>query len=99
METSNSTSSEDVMIGELIRAIRTIKNISGQALADQLGIKNSYLSMIENNKKGISKDKIEEIAKILEVDSNILIRFQQGKKRSKFENLMLKTLKDISELE
>ncbi len=63
----------DELIGYKIRKVREIKNLGQQYVADQLGISQSAYSELENGKVKISNEKIEIIAKILDVSKDVMV--------------------------
>lgn len=65
----------DSVVGYKIRKIREIKNFSQKYMADKLSISQSFYSDIENCKTEISNEKLEEIARILEVNSDTIKNF------------------------
>lgn len=58
-----------------IRKVREIKNFSQKYMADKLSVSQSHYSDIENCKTEISEEKLEDIARILEVDSDTIRNF------------------------
>lgn len=65
----------DSIIGYKIRKVREIKNLSQKYMANKLSVSQSHYSDIENCKTGISEEKLEEIARIFEVDSDTIKNF------------------------
>ena len=65
----------DTVIGYKIRKVREIKNLSQSYMADKLSISQSSYSDIENCKTKISEEKLNEIARVLEVDSETIKNF------------------------
>jgi transcriptional regulator with XRE-family HTH domain len=61
------------VIGQLIRNRRTQRSITQEALALQCGIDRSYMGRIERGEVNLTLEKAYEIAKILEVDLNLLL--------------------------
>lgn len=59
-------------LGEAIRSLRQKKRISLRGLAEQVGVSAPFLSDVERNRR--STDKLEAIAKILEVPIEELAR-------------------------
>jgi XRE family transcriptional regulator, regulator of sulfur utilization len=55
-------------IGEKIRSIRTIKGYSQEVMAGMIGISSIAYSNIERNKTDISHSRLEQIAKVLNMD-------------------------------
>jgi len=66
------------MIGEKIRKIRTIKGYSQEYMSDIMKISQTAYSDIENNKTKINLERINELAKIFEIDTNDLISFDEN---------------------
>lgn len=62
-----------IAIGQLIRNIRTKRNITQEALALQCGIDRSYMGRIERGEVNLTVEKIYEIASVLEVDAKELL--------------------------
>ncbi|MBO8157930.1 MAG: helix-turn-helix domain-containing protein [Bacillaceae bacterium] len=63
------------MIGEKIKELREQKNMSLTELAKRAGIAKSYLSSIERGiQKNPSIQKLEKIAKVLDIDLHQLIQ-------------------------
>ena len=60
-------------IGGTIKKIRKHKNLSQGKLAEKVGITNSYLSSIENNKVNCSMDTLQTIAKKLKVPLTVVM--------------------------
>ncbi len=67
-----------IMIGEKIRKIRNIKGFSQEYVSDLLNISQTAYSDIENNKTKLNLERIQEIAKIFEIDTNDLILFDEN---------------------
>lgn len=66
------------MIGEKIRKIRNIKGYSQEYVSDLLKISQAAYSDIENNKTKLNLERIQEIAKIFQMESNDLISFDEN---------------------
>lgn len=62
-------------VGLKIRKVRELKNYSQRYVADKLSVSQSAYSDMENGKIAVSTDKLEEIAKILEVSKETIERF------------------------
>lgn len=65
----------DSVIGYKIRKVREIKNLSQKYMADKLSVSQSHYSDIENCKTILSEEKLEEIARILEVSTDTIKNF------------------------
>lgn len=63
------------VIGYKIRKVREIKNLSQKYMANKLSVSQSHYSDIENCKTEISEEKLEEIARILEVNPDTIKNF------------------------
>lgn len=61
-------------IGEHIKEIRTIKKLTQQELADQMGISRSYLGDLEKNRRNPSSETIEKLSETLGVSIFYLMR-------------------------
>ena len=60
-------------IGSLIKKIRTIRGLTQVQLAQQMGITQNYLSLIETDSRTPSHAKIKELAKYLQISEDALI--------------------------
>ena len=50
-------------VGERLRYVRTQRGLSLEALADQSGVSKSFLWGVENDKSGISGERLLQVAK------------------------------------
>lgn len=62
-----------IAFGQLVRKHRKEKNISQEKLALLCNIDRSYMGRIERGEVNLTLEKAYEIAKILEVDLNLLL--------------------------
>ena len=60
-------------IGERIRKIRRLKDLSQEYLATKLGVSQNYIQKIETNKVNLTLLKLEQLADVLEVEMSELI--------------------------
>jgi transcriptional regulator with XRE-family HTH domain len=60
-------------IGERIRKIRRLKDLSQEYLATKLGVSQNYIQKIESNKVNLTLLKVEQLADALEVEMSELI--------------------------
>ena len=67
-----------MLIGNRIRKERILKGYSQDWLASQLNISQNLISDIENGKVDIKLGKLEEIARVLEINPWQLIEFEKG---------------------
>lgn len=61
------------MIGEVLQRMRKIYGYKAVEMSEKLGISNSYLSEIENNKKKPSLDLLEVYSNVFEIKVSSLI--------------------------
>ncbi len=59
--------------GDILRELRTKEGVGIKRLAPELGVSYSYLSKLENNEIGPSKDLIDKIAKYFDYDRDQLL--------------------------
>ncbi|TYS91948.1 helix-turn-helix domain-containing protein [Rossellomorea aquimaris] len=60
-------------VGRRIQEIRKIRGMSQDELGDKLGVTRSFISKLENGKKKISLEHVENIAKILHIEPTDLL--------------------------
>jgi transcriptional regulator with XRE-family HTH domain len=60
-------------VGRRIQEIRKIRGMSQDDLGDKLGVTRSFISKLENGKKKISLEHVENIAKILHIEPTDLL--------------------------
>ena len=91
------------MIGDTLKRLRSIYGLNANKMRQQLGISNSYLSEIENNKKKPSLELLEKYSKIFDIKVSSLILLSEqmeesaGDKGQEFiKNLMLKLINTMS---
>ncbi len=60
-------------VGEIIKLIRTKRGISQKEMADQFGISQNYLSLIETHKKRPSIETIDTFAKKFGISKEALL--------------------------
>ena len=58
----------ELKIGDRLRALRTIKNLTTQQLADRINFSQSYISQFENNRAIPDIDMLERILNALGTD-------------------------------
>ena len=63
--------------GQKIRKIREIRNYTQEYLADQLGISVKSYGKIENGETSLSISRLQQIAKVLQVDPLDVLRFDE----------------------
>jgi len=84
--------------GQTIRKLRKEKQLTQKEVAKEVGIDVTYLSKIENGKLDPpAHDKIEKLAKILDVDSDFLIT-EAGKVPEDITNMIPKNSSKIPKL-
>ncbi|QGK73503.1 helix-turn-helix domain-containing protein [Flavobacterium sp. SLB02] len=65
-----------MLIGDKIKSIRELKNYTQEYIADQLGITQAGYSKIEKGKTSLSLEKLQQLALILEMPLENIIRFE-----------------------
>jgi transcriptional regulator with XRE-family HTH domain len=60
-------------VGKRIQEIRKVRGMSQDDLGDKLGVTRSFISKLENGKKKISLEHVENIAKILHIEPTDLL--------------------------
>lgn len=91
------------IIGNKIRAIRQMKNISQEYTANKLNISQAAYSKIESGQRAIHDNLLTEIAKIMEVtkeeiliyDANNYLKYDS---LQKIESSLVQLSKDIQEI-
>ncbi|MDX1741337.1 MAG: helix-turn-helix transcriptional regulator [Rhodothermales bacterium] len=63
----------DVSVGESVRIIRELQDLSQTALADLTGIPQSTISAIENNRVNLGVERAKVIARALKVHPAVLV--------------------------
>ncbi len=63
-----------ITIGKRIREMRKIRGWTQEALEQKSGISRNFISLVENNRKGISYANIEKIAEALGISPSQLLR-------------------------
>jgi len=58
------------MIGDRIRDLRHAKGLTGQQLADMLGVSRPHITQVEGGKRGVSVELIQELAQLTGVNAN-----------------------------
>ncbi|MEK4508828.1 helix-turn-helix domain-containing protein [Paenibacillus sp. FSL K6-2524] len=95
------------MIGDVLKRTRAIYGYKATEMSSMLGISNSYLSEIENNKKQPSLEILQNYSKILGIKLSSLILlaedFEEASKNNKsqefIKNMMLRLVNFMSKSE
>lgn len=85
--------------GEYLRKLRKEKNLTIRQIETYSGVSNSYLSQVENGKKGIPSPSIlKKLSKALKVDYNLLMikagHLDENEKIIVEENELLNLIKE-----
>ncbi len=75
------------MIGNKIKNIRELKNLTQEYLAEKLDISQAAYSKMEKGDTKISQDKLNKIAEILEVNLDDITDFDNKKVLNSFNNV------------
>ena len=99
------------MIGEALRLLRIFNGYKSVELAEKIGISQSYVSEIENNKKQPTLDILEKYANVFGMKRSTLLLFEEalenddGMENGKKQKValagmkLLKILEKVGELE
>ena len=68
--------------GSQLKRMRILKNMTQQEVADHLGVKVNYISMLENEHRDIPKDKYDKWLKYLNSDEAKKIRNKRLEKKA-----------------
>jgi transcriptional regulator with XRE-family HTH domain len=84
-------------IGQLLRAMRVQRNWKQHYVAKQIGISQTTLSRIENNRQVLTEKEIQKLAEIFEVNSNNLTAnaLLEIRKLDKGVNLGVKEMAEV----
>lgn len=74
-------------IEEKIRNIRELKNYTQEYMAEQLGMTQAAYSKIENGSTRLTMSKLEDIAKVFEMDVSDLMAYDAQKYFNSFNNV------------
>lgn len=74
-------------VEEKIRNLRELKNLTQEYMAEQLGITQAGYSKIESGATKLTYNKIEEISKVLGVQTEELLAFDSQKYFNSFNNV------------
>jgi transcriptional regulator with XRE-family HTH domain len=66
-----------MMLGQKIKKLRELKNLTQEHMAQQLGVTQSAYSKIENNEVEIAYSKLEQIAKVLDLRPEDITTFNE----------------------
>ena len=69
----------DIEVGKKIRALRKIRGISLQQMANDTGMSYSYLSGLENGKHSVSITNLQRVATFFDVDMEKNVIVMHGK--------------------
>lgn len=87
-------------IGNRIRDCRKSKNISQEKLAELIDVSKNTISLMENGQQCFKIDKLDRLAKVLNVSTDYLIYGQVlHKEESEIEKQILSELSYLSEIE
>ena len=85
-------------IGENIRAIRKLRKLTQEQLAESIGSKKSYIWKIENDTpKDASLDKISKIAKSLDVSLDYLLQSKPPEIMMEMDQLAMEKYKKLDQ--
>lgn len=70
-------------LGQIIRRARKNKGFSMATLAKMVSLSQGSISLIENNKRGLSVESLKKISEVLEIEENILLEASLKQKDEK----------------
>lgn len=95
------------MVGDVLKRTRSLYGFNASEMSSMLGISNSYLSEIENNKKQPPLDLLERYAKVLGIKASSLMLLSEyfdeslklGRGRDFIARAMVRLVEQLSEEE
>lgn len=98
MENKQSSSQNDQGIGNVLKSLRIIRDLTVKELAEKMDLASSYICDVESNRKRPSLDMLERYSKALEVNRSTLLFFdEQGKQHNYNHQKMLLTILQLLE--
>ncbi len=90
---------DKLKLGPVIQEIRTTLGISREALCEKSGLSASYLSLLENGKRGIGMDHLNQIAEILGVPASlfVVLASEVSDDKNNLEGRFLGTLQELTQ--
>lgn len=86
-------------IGNSVKKIRELKNLKQEYVAEQIGVSRRYYIMMENDEVEIKKDRLDLIAKVLDVNINELNFFDNKKIFNSYQNAETPKQENVLHLE
>ena len=89
---------DKVKLGSAIKKIRSDLKITQKELAEKTGLTENYLSLLENGKRGIGFDKLNEIAGVFRIPAHLLVVLASDapKKAEKDAKRLLQLIQKLS---
>lgn len=85
-------------IGNVLRSLRIIRDLSVKELANKMGLTSNYICDVESNRKRPSLDMLERYSNALEVNRSTLLFFdEEGKKNNYNHQKMLLNILQLLE--
>lgn len=83
------------MIGNKIKNIRELKNLTQEYMAERLDISQAAYSKLEKGDIKVSEEKLSQIAKILDVNPDDIMSFDSQKYFNSFNNVKSSNIESI----
>ena len=91
-------SQNNLGIGNVLKSLRIIRDLTVKELAEKIDSTSSYICDVESNRKRPSLDMLEKYSKALEVNRSTLLFFdEQGKQYNYNHQKMLLTILQLLE--
>jgi transcriptional regulator with XRE-family HTH domain len=85
-------------LGKAIRQIRLDLGMTQQRVADETGLTVNYLSLLENGKRGVGLESLNELASVFGVHAGLLLMAASDAPRSKDKdtNLLIRKIQELA---
>ncbi len=98
MDNRQSSNEKGTGIGNVLRSLRIIRDLTVKELADKMELTSSYICDVESNRKRPSLDMLERYSNALEVNRSMLLFFdEEGKKNNYNHQKMLLNILQLLE--
>ena len=86
-------------LGNTVRTIRRAHGLKQRELAKMAGISPSYLSLLENGKRGFAVEHLSDVAKCLNTEAYILtfLATPPHKSNDELENRLMTSIREMAE--
>ena len=96
MENKVISNCKETGIGNVLKSLRIIRDLSVKELAERMGLSSTYICDVESNRKRTSLDMLERYSDALDVSRSMLLYFdEEGKKNHYNHKKMLLTILEL----